>query len=183
MKKLIEANKKDFLLLMTIILVGQLLFAIVSPDFTASSYEGRIYATTGVHHKQEDLHKLNEAAHYFGQTMIGWLKFPNFLTNLQTSVDLPDGSTISAHIQERQNIIFSLSAMTPIEKESLIAVKDFIQGKLDDYNAMTETEFVLTNIDYELVEIKRSYQFGALITLIATMTIGLALIFIRKEFK
>ena len=170
-------------LVFAIVLVGQILFAFMSPVFTAPCYEGRIYATTAVKHKQEDLHKLNEAAHYFGQTMIGWLKFPNFLSNLQNEVDLPDGSNISAHIQERQNIIFSLSSPTSIEKEALVAVKDHIQIKIDEYNSVSQTEFVLSNLDYELVEIKRSYQFGATVTLIATMVIGLALIFIRREFR
>ena len=76
-------QKKEIFLVLVIVLVGQILFAFMSPSFTEPSYEGRIYATTGVKHKQEDLHKLNEAAHYFGQTMIGWLKFPNFLSDLQ----------------------------------------------------------------------------------------------------
>lgn len=180
---ILTSYKKEITLVLTIMLVGQILFAIASPDFTAPCYEGRIYATTAVKHKQEDLHKLNEAAHYFGQTMIGWLKFPNFLSNLQNKVNLPDGSSISAHIQERQNIIFSVNSPTPIEKETLVAVKNHIQTKIDEYNAMSQTEFVLSNLDYELVEIKRSYQFGAVVTLIATLVIGLALIFIRKEFR
>ena len=178
-----QTYKREMLLLLTIVLVGQIIFAMASTGFTKPSYEGRIYATTGVKHKQEDLHKLNEAAHYFGQTMIGWLKFPSFLSDLQNQVALPEGSGISAHIQERQNIIFSVDSPNSIDKETLVAVKDHIQGKIDEYNAVSQTEFVLTNLDYELVEIKRSYQFGAVVTLIATIVIGLALIFIRKEFR
>lgn len=176
-------HKKEILLLLAIVLIGQILFAFVSPGFTKPGFEGRIYATTGVKHKQEDLHKLNEAAHYFGQTIIGWLKFPNFLSTLQHEVALPEGSGISAHIQERQNIIFTVSSPSPVERDTLVAVKDHIQGKIDQYNAVSQTEFVLTNIDYELVEIKRSYQFGAMVTLIITFVIAFALIFIRKEFK
>lgn len=175
--------KKEIYILLVVMLVGQILFAIVSPGFIEPHYEGRIYATTSVMHKQEDLHKLNEAAHYFGQTMIGWLKFPSFLPELQSELSLPEDSGISAHIQERQNIIFTVNSTTPIEKDTLIGVKDYIQSKIDQYNAVSRTEFVLTNLDYELVEIKRSYQFGVIVTLIATLVIGLALIFIRKEFK
>ncbi|MBU0706352.1 hypothetical protein KJ657_02070 [Patescibacteria group bacterium] len=180
---ILKPFKKEILMLIVIVLAGQILFAFASPGFTRPCYEGRIYATTGVKHKQEDLHKLNEAAHYFGQTMIGWLKFPSFLPDLQAAADLPGGSGISAHIQERQNIIFMLSAPTPVEKETLIAVKDFVQGKINEYNAVSQTEFVLTNLDYELIESKRSYQFGAMVTLIATLVIGCGLIFIRNEFK
>ncbi len=175
--------KNEAKLLIIMVLVGQILFALASPGFTKASYEGRIYATTGVKHKSEDLHKLNEAAHYFGQTMIGWLKFPNFLSDLKKKVDLPEGSTLSAHIQERQNIIFVVSAQVPIEKEALLGVKNYIQLKMDMYNSLSQTEFVLTNLDYELVEIQRSYQFGAFVTLLVTLVIGFAYLFVRKEFK
>ena len=174
--------KKELNLILILVILGQLLFAFISPSFTTPSYEGRIYATTGVKHRSEDLHKLNEAAHYFGQTMIGWLKFPNFFSDLQKAVSLPDDSSISAHIQERQNIIFTLNASTPIEKEILVGVKDHIQTRIDEYNSVSQTEFVLTNLDYELVEIKKSYQFGATVSLIVSVAIALALIFIRKEF-
>ncbi len=179
----VKSYKKEIQLLVAIVLVGQILFAFMSPGFTQPSYEGRIYATTGVMHKQEDLHKLNEAAHYFGQTMIGWLKFPNFLSDMRENVDLADDAALSAHIQERQNIIFSVSSASPVEKDTLIAVKDHIQGKIDQYNSVSRTEFVLTNLDYEQVEIERTYKFGAVVSLIAALVIGLAFIFIRKEFR
>lgn len=168
-------------ILATFVIAGQILFAIVSPGFTAARYEGRIYATTGVKHKQEDLHKLNESAHYFGQTIIGWLKFPNFMNHLDAVADLPDGTSLSAHIQERQNIIFTLSSPKPVELDTLYTVKNFIQSKIDEYNSVSQTEFVLTNLDYEQVEIKKSYAFGAIITLLLTVVLGLGALFIRRE--
>ena len=67
--------------------------------------------------------------------------------------------------------------------ETLKAVKDHIQGKIDEYNSVSQTEFVLTNLDYELVEIKKSYQFGASVALIISIVLALALIFIRSEFR
>jgi len=175
--------KKEFKLVLILVLITQILFALGSSGFTEPTYEGRIYATTGVKHKSEDLHKLNEAAHYFGQTMIGWLKFPNFLSDLKKRVDLPEGSSIFAHIQERQNIIFVVSAPEPIEKDALMSVKNFIQLKIDMYNSLSQTEFVLTNVDYELVEISRTYKFGAMVTLLATLVLAFAYLFIRKEFN
>lgn len=171
----------ELILILSLLVIGQVSFALVSPVFTTSRYEGRIYATTGVKHKQEDLHTLNEAAHYFGQTMIGWLKFPHFYSDLEKAVNLPDGSSLSAHIQERQNIIFIVASPTPLKQTSLVGVKDYIQGKLNEYNNVNQTEFVLTNLDYELVEIKRSYQFGAVTTLIASTALALAILFFRKE--
>jgi len=177
----LKTYKKELALLIPIILIGQILFALYSPTFTTPRYEGRIYATTGVKHKQEDLHKLNEAAHYFGQTIIGWLKFPNFFADLKNQIQLPADSSISAHIQERQNIIFVLSSPALVDRETLVLVKDYIQSKIDQYNDVSQTEFVLTNLDYELVEIRRSYSFGAFVTLIITLLVGLAVIFIRSN--
>ena len=175
--------KKEGAFLLVLLVMGQFLFAMISSRVTAPHYEGRIYATTAVRHQQEDLHKLNEAAHYFGQTMIGWLKFPNFYGDLSQTVSLPEGASLSAHIQERQNIIFVVSSPTPLEQESLLGVTDFIQGKIDNYNEASRTEFNLSNLDYELVEIRRSYQFGAIVTLLVTLVIGLGLVFVWREFR
>ena len=171
----------DLFITLVIALAGQILFAFFAPSFTAPSYEGRIYSTTAVMHQQEDLHKLNEAAHYFGQTIIGWLKFPNFLPSLKASADLPADVSISAHIQERQNIVFIVRSKSPVKEAGLLEVKDFIQKKVDEYNSVSRTEFVLSNLDYELVKIQRSYGFGALATLLATLVIGVGLVYIRRE--
>jgi len=179
--KLIKRYKTEITVILGMALIGQLIFALVSHSFTTPRYEGRIFATTGVRHKQEDLHTLNEAAHYFGQTIIGWLKFPHFFSDLQKVVSLPDGSSLSAHIQERQNIIFTVESPIALKQAALVGVKDYIQGKLNEYNSVNQTEFVLTNLDYELVEIKRSYQFGAVTTLIASTALAMAFLFLRKE--
>ncbi len=176
-----KKHKSELKLIIILAIVGQLLFAILSPNFTTPSYDNRIYATTGVMHKQEDLHKLNEAAHYFGQTMIGWLKFPSFMEDLSKVVEVPEGSSMSAHIQERQNIIFTLNTLEPVKPETLIMVKNFLQSKIDEYNSVSQTEFVLTNLDYEQIELKKSYSFGATVTLLVTIVLGLGLIFIRRE--
>jgi hypothetical protein len=163
------------------LLAAQITFAFLSPRFTAPSYEGRIYATTGVKHKQEDLHKLNEAAHYFGQTIIGWLKFPSFMPDLRKVVELPASAILSAHMQERQNLIYTLSSPEPVSKETLVAVKDFVQSKIDEYNASSQTQFVMTNLDYETVTLQKSYLFGAAVTLLFSLVIGVGLIFVRRE--
>jgi len=172
-------NELKFVIILAIL--GQFLFAIFSSGFTTPGYESRIYATTGVKHKQEDLHKLNEAAHYFGQTIIGWLKFPSFMKNLSEAAELPEGSTMSAYIQERQNIIFLLKTPIPIEPETLYDVKDFLQWKLDQYNSVNQTEFILSNLDYEQIETKKSYSFGTIVALLISIMTALGLIFIGRE--
>lgn len=177
-----KAYKKDINLIIAVAIIGQLVFAFYSPGFLRPEYINRIYATTGVQHEQEDLQKLNEAAHYFGQTIIGWLKFPSFADDLSKAAALPEGSKIFAQIQERQNIIFTLSTPVPIEMSKLMATKEFIQEKMNLYNSVSRTKFVLTNLDYEQIKDQKTYIFGAIVTLLISVTAGIALAFIRREF-
>jgi len=174
--------KKSALFLLILTLIGQLVFFAVSAKYTTPRFESRIYATTGIKFDGSDLHKLNEAAHYFGQTMIGWTKFPNFKYDLIDYAKLPSDSEINMHVQERQNFIFTISTTKAIEFDRLQDAKNFLQSKIDEYDSKTNTEFVLTNVDFEQAEITRSYAFGALTTLVFSFVIGLAVLFIRKEF-
>ena len=174
--------KKSVPFLLIFIIFGQVLFAIVSNTYTTPHYESKIYATTGIKFDGSDLHKLNEGAHYFGQTMIGWTKFPNFKSGLIEAVDLPSHTEINMHMQERQNIILALTTDSPVEFDQLTEAKDYLQGKIDEYNKNTNIQFILTNVDYEQVEVSNSYGFGALVTLILSLVIGWALLFVRKEF-
>lgn len=169
-------------LLVILIIIGQVVFGLISNKFTTPHFESRIYATTGVQHDNSDLHKLNEAAHYFGQTIIGWSKFPNFMNNLSISADLPKDSSMNVRMQERQNIIFTIYTTEPIEMDKLILVKDYIQSKLDEYNSINQTKFILSNLDYEQFEVKKTYGYGAFIAFIISVVIGMAIIFIRREF-
>lgn len=174
--------KKSLAFLLLLVVTGQIVFALNAWRYTAPFYENRIFATIGIRFEGSDLHKLNEGAHYFGQTMIGWTKFPHFKNNLMENAGLPEDMDINMHIQERQNIIFTLITDRPIESSQLKAAKNFLQGKLDDYNEKTNTKFVLTNIDYDQVEVQRPYSFGALTAFILSVIAGLAILFIRKEF-
>ncbi len=174
--------KKPFQFLLLVAIIGQFLFAIVSPKYTTPRYENKIFTTMGAVYDNDDLHRLNEAAHYFGQTMVGWSKFPNFRTDLIAFAELPSDTEINMHVQERMNFIFTVSTNKAIESNQLIKAKDFLQSKLDEYNSNTNTKFILSNIDYEQAEISRSYAFGALFTLLLSVVIGLALLFVKKEF-
>ena len=174
--------KSSIIFTIILIIIGQIVFALISSRFTTPSWENRIYATTGVMHDSSDLHKLNEAAHYFGQTMIGWTKFPSFMSSLSDATKLPDGSSINAHIQERQNIIFTVTTSEPIEMNKLVDVKNYVQKKMDEYNSVNRTKFVLSSLDYEQAEIRKTYGFGVIVALIASMVIALGLLFIKKEF-
>ena len=173
--------KKEILFLVVLILVGQTLFAMMSSRFTTPCYESNIYATTGVAHDNSDLHKLNEAAHYFGQTMIGWTKFPHFTPNLIKEVGLPENATINAHIQERQNIIFTIYTSSPIDFDKVVATKDYIQGKMNEYNSTNRTQFVLSNLDYDQIEVQKTYGYGAIIALIVSLIAGFTVLFLKKE--
>ena len=174
--------KKSILFLSILAIISQALFAITSQRYTTPFYENRIFATVGIQFDGNDLHKLNEGAHYFGQTMIGWTKFPNFKNDLVEDVELPGDTEINMHIQERQNIIFTLTTNKPIEFYQLESAKAFLQDKLDGYNAKTNTKFVLANVDYDQIEVTRPYLSGALTAFILSVVVGLGILFVRKEF-
>ncbi len=179
---MIKKYKKPALLLLSLAIICQVLFAVVSFKYTTPFYESRVFATTGIQFDGSDLHKLNEGAHYFSQTMIGWTKFPNFRSDLIASLDLPEDTELNMHAQERQNFVFTLTTKEPIVREQLVGAKQYLQTKIDEYNSNTNVEIVLTNADYEQVEISRTYLFGATTTLLLSLVIGLAFLFVQKEF-
>ncbi len=174
--------EKSLQFLAVLAIAGQFLFLIFSGGYTAPKYEGKFFATTGVEFDGVDLHKLNEGAHYFGQTMIGWTRFPHFREDLVKAAELANDTEINMHMQERQNIIFTLSSSKPVDLIKVETARDFLQGKIDEYNDNSNTHFILSNVDYDLIEIKNTYLFGATFTLLLSIAFGLALLFVRKEF-
>ena len=178
----LKTYRKEIIILLIFVLIGQAVFAFFGKTYTRTSYQSKIYATMAVKHDSSDLHKLNEAAHYFGDTMIGWIKFPHFMENLKTKVDLPDDVYMTASHQERQNLIFVLHSPTQIELEKVVNVKDLIQGEIDKYNEKSNTGFVFSNLDYEQITIQRDYKFGAAIIFVLSMFLFGGFIFVRKEF-
>ncbi|MBU0577282.1 hypothetical protein KKF73_01810, partial [Patescibacteria group bacterium] len=78
--------------------------------------------------------------------------------------------------------IFTVYTPEPITMDKLLDVKDYIQYKMDEYNSVNRTLFVLSSLDYEQAEVKKTYQFGAMTALIASIIIGLGALFIRREF-
>lgn len=177
-----KRDRKPLLFVLIVLFVAQFIFLLFSGRYTTPKYEAMVFATTGILFDGADLHKLNEGAHYFGQTMIGWTKFPSFHSNLIKFTGLPEGSSINMHAQERQNFVFTIDTSEPIEFETLSSVKDFLQLQLDEYNEKTNTHFVLTNVDYEQLETTRNYWFGALFTLLLSGALALGALFVRKEF-
>ncbi len=163
-------------------LVGQILFWPFSGAYTRPRYENKLYATTGAWFDSADLHKLNEGAHYFGQTMIGWTKFPSFRDDLVAFARLPEDTSLNMHLQERQNIVLTLTTQEPIDRDQIVKAKDFLQGKMDEYNDKTNTKFILSNVDYELAEVERSAATGALFALILSFALCAAYLFLKHEF-
>ena len=163
-------------------LAGQILFWPFSGAYSASRYESRMFATTGAWFNTTDLHALNDAAHYFGQTMIGWTKFPSFSANLIDFAKLPTDTGVNLHMQERQNVVLTLTTKEPIDQGQIVLAKNFLQSMMDEYNKNTNTKFMLTNIDYELSEVQRSTLTGSAFALVLSIALGAAYLFLKKEF-
>jgi|GEM_PF-2300686 len=174
--------KTPFLTLAAFALLGQIAYWPFSGLYSATRFESKMFATTGAWFDSADLHKLNEGAHYFGQTMIGWTKFPSFSIDLIQSAKLPSDTSANLHMQERQNVILTLITREPLERQQIVLAKDFLQRKINEYNEGTNTKFILTNVDYELAEVQRSSATGAAFTLILSLALGASFLFLKKEF-
>jgi len=176
-----ENMKKSLGLIGILAVLGQMVFFFASTSYTKPTYINRVFATTGIQFDSGNLHKLNEGAHYFGQTMIGWTRFPSFKPEMlaKTGLELAD---INMHIQERQNIILTLQTDSPIDLDTLREAKNFLSAKIEEYNESTNTKFVLTNVDYQQYEQRRSYGLGAFVSLILSVVVALGVLFVRKEF-
>lgn len=180
MKNTLSCFKSYLKPLFIFIIGGQIIFAAFASSYTTPHYEGKIFFTTGIVFDGSDLHKLNEGAHYFGQTMIGWSKFPNFKKGLIEAAGLPSSTGINMHVQERQNMIFTVSDDAVIGLESLKKVKAYLESQMADYNEKTNTQFVMSNVDYSTAEIKRSYGFGAALTFVLSLALTFAIFFVKE---
>jgi hypothetical protein len=174
--------KSPLLTLAAFALAGQIVFWPFSGSYSNPRYESEMFATTGAWFNTSDLHALNDAAHYFGQTMIGWTRFPSFSPDLIAFASLPADTAINLHMQERQNIILTLTTKEPIDQKQMVQAKDFLQSRIDEYNKNTNTKFILTNVDYELSQVQRTKLGGATYALILSLVLGAAYLFLKKEF-
>lgn len=182
MKKFLKKYRFELILTALLIVLGQLIFFMMSDNFTALSYEGRIYVTNGVRQEAEtDLHSNQQAAHFFNETVIGWLRFPSFQPQVKAYADLPDDAMVGGYLQERQNVIFTVGSTQQMERGQLEKVHEFIQEKLNDYNFQNDTTYFLANADYEVVPVQKSYKFGAAVALLAAVVLGVGMGFARRE--
>lgn len=177
---MIKKIKTYSLLFTALLLLSQLIFYFYSAEFTKTTYRNRVFFTTGIVFDGSDLHKLTEGAHYFGNTIVGWSRFPSFRADLIRQFELSQDIKINLHIQERQNLVFLIESNDPMSIDQLKGAKDYLQGKIEEYNSNTNTQFVMTNVDYEQLESSRSYAFGALVSLAIAVLLFL-LIFFTKE--
>ena len=179
---LLKKFKFELVLMAALIVLGQIVFFAVSNEFTQMSYEGRIYVTNGVGHREDDdLHSLQNAAHYFNETVIGWMRFPSFQPQVKEFAGLPEDAVVGGYMQEHQNVIFTVSSAQNMEVSQLEKVRDFIHLKLDDYNTRNDTGYYLTNPDYEVVTVQKSYRFGAAVALLVAVVLAVGTGFIRRE--
>jgi hypothetical protein len=169
----------DIKVTIALLILGQLCFFAFKDSFLAPRYEARFYATVGIVFEGDDLHKLNEAAHYFGQTLIGWTKYPHFKSGLIAAAQLPEDTQLGMHAQERQNFVMTLSSKTAFTEATALKAFDYLEGALKEYNQKTKTRFVLTNKDQEFLTLKRSYAEGAALAFLASLIATAGFIFIR----
>lgn len=177
----LKKYKFDLVLTLILVVIGQVIFLAFSDKFTTPRYEGRAYGTIGNVFRTTDLHKLNDAAHYFVNTISGWTKFPSFNADVREFANLPADAVVGAYTQERQNMIVSVNSSQQLNREQLEGTLEFIQSKLDEYNQVNDTGMSLSNLDYEVLTLQKSYAFGAAVALLVAVVLGLGVGFVRRE--
>jgi len=179
-------HKKSFFfwhLALILAVLGQAVFWVASPRLMETRHAGEIFATMGVEWNGTELHHAHEAAHFFQNTVVGWLKFPHFDSELKKAVPtLPPDAGVSGSLQERQNMVIRVESAAALTLDSLRGVQDFVQARIDAYNQTAGTAFLLANTDLTLSQKSLSYFTGALATLFASLVLALAIQFIRREF-
>jgi len=77
-------------------------------------------------------------------------------------------------------MVFTVSSSSPLLAEQLTGIAGVLQKKLDQYNAISKTGFRLSNVDYETLDLTRSYFSGAFITFILVGFLWGTLVYLRK---
>ncbi len=118
---------------------------------TEPTFEGVLFLSVGM---EQEVYPNNaeafgargvtEADYYFAQTVQGWTMDPSF--GLQVNERLDEVVSVTARQQERQNIIFSITASSmELVEEGSDAVLAELEQRLESYNDTMNTSYQVAN--------------------------------------
>lgn len=123
-----------------------------------------------------------DAANYFSETIKGWLKNPSLLSEVEEQSGISNIS-LSAHPQERQNLVIDVTASSTEDSEATARVLlEVLAKRINAYNLETKASFKLIPQGMNTYQLATRSQFIYILGgLIAGAIGGLFLIFSKES--
>ncbi len=140
MLSLIKRNLLIFIIALLIALAGSLYWS----NNKQSSFHTTIF-TTIANQSDSSSQENEQASTYFGETLMGWFRNPAFLEKIYTAAN--SHGSLSAHKQERQNLIIEIDAASESTNHKLAeAALAILETEIENFNQKTENKFTLLNL-------------------------------------
>jgi len=135
----------SFLILLFFTIVGSLTaWVFTSKTVAERSFESTLFMTLVSSDENSSVEEKETASHFFAEALLGWTLSPAFVENL--------GFPISSRKQERANMVFQISGVSPEDlKEKQKIFESVLEKKLSQYNTLANTRFSLL-LDRPVIE-------------------------------
>lgn len=136
--------KRHFFPIFLSTVLSGLLFIYVATQKTAPSYHTILF-TTIANQSESSSQENEQASTYFGETLMGWFRNPSFLNKIFETAGIQ--GAISAHKQERQNLIIEIDSANQADGEKL-AQKTLtaLEAEIVTFNQKTQSNFQILNL-------------------------------------
>lgn len=130
------------------VLIAALTISLIVSFYWSSQQEASFHTTifTTIANQSESSTQENEqASTYFGETLMGWFRNPAFLDKIYSQANAQ--GSLSAHKQERQNLIIEIDADSEANSEALAgAAFSVLQTEIEQFNQDTENKYQLLDL-------------------------------------
>jgi len=117
-----------------------------------------------------------QAADYFSETVMGWLKAPTLIQTL--------GVDVAARKQEKQNLVLTYDSSSRQESDHIESIlKQIINRQLAAYNESNQTGYTMPVFDYSVNESQTSWSLLAFVGLCIGLAFGYFFTFSLDSIK
>ena len=135
--------KRNFIIITTFTVIA-LIISVYWINRQQSSFHTTIF-TTIANQSTSSSEENEQASTYFGETLMGWFRNPAFLEKIYNQADTE--GDLSAHKQERQNLIIEIDAASELKNNKLAkSTLKTLELEINNFNQETENQFKLLNL-------------------------------------
>lgn len=159
----------------SIILTLALIIALITGFYVAGKQKASFHTTvfTTIGNASSSSSQENEqASTYFGETLMGWFRNPVFLDKIYTEAGIT--GNLSAHKQERQNLILEIDAENKENNTKLAeASLKVLESEIASFNQKTQNKFTLMNLGTTTYEnpLKKSVLILAIVAMLGLIIV------------